>query len=117
MKKRLSRLECNRETRRVLNRHGVDLTYCQYSCCGTEVKLTGWLCKLDGTDFNGAQIEAVLQDFMRVLPGMMVMGHFENWNFTTDHITFLGEKRKYAPGTEKENEEMEKLEIGSTKAS
>jgi hypothetical protein len=32
---------------------------------------------------------------MRVLPGMMVMGHFENWNFTTDHITFLGEKRKY----------------------
>lgn len=94
MTKKLSRMESNKEARRVLNRHHVDLAYCQYSCCGMEVKLTGWLCKHDGSDFNGAQIEAIIFDFQRNLNGYTVNGDFDNWNFNSERITNLGEKGK-----------------------
>ena len=92
--KKLSRMECNKAARRILNRHMVDLAYCQYSCCGMEVKLTGWLCKPDGSDFNGPQIESIIHDFHRHLPGYLVFGSFENWNFNSERISYIGEKNK-----------------------
>lgn len=92
--KKLSRMESNKAARRILNRHMVDLAYCQYSCCGMEVKLTGWLCKPDGSDFSGPQIESIIHDFQRHLPGYMVLGTFENWNFNSERISYLGEKEK-----------------------
>ena len=89
--RKLSRLEANKEVRRVLNRHGVDLSYCQYSVAGMEIRLTGWLCKLDTSDFNGSQIESMIQEFMRLLPGFSIVGSLDNWSFSTDHISFLGD--------------------------
>lgn len=89
--RKLSRLEANKEVRRVLNRHGVDLSYCQYSVAGMEVRLTGWLCKLDTSDYNGSQIESMIQEFMRLLPGFTIVGSLDNWSFSTDHISYLGE--------------------------
>lgn len=57
-----------------------------------EVRLTGWLCRTNGSDYNGPQIEAMIQDFERQLPGYRVFGDLENWNFTSERITYIGEK-------------------------
>lgn len=90
--RKFSRMEANKEVRRVLNRHGADLSYAQYSVAGMDVRLTGWLCKTDTSDFNASQIETMIQEFQRYLPGYTVSGDFDNWNFSTDHITFLGDR-------------------------
>ena len=95
-------MECNKEARRILNRHQVDLAYTQYSCCGMEVKLTGWLCKTDGTDFIGPQIESIIHDFQRFLPGIMVFGDFDNWNFNSERISFIGDRHAHSAGEEME---------------
>ena len=66
--RKLTRLEANREVRRVLNRHSADLSYIQYSVAGTDIRLTGWLIKIDATDFTSNQIEVLIQEFQRKLP-------------------------------------------------
>lgn len=90
--KKLSRLESNKEARRVLNRNGVDLAYCQYSCVGMEIHLTGWLCKHDGSEFNGPQIQAMIHDFQKTLNGYSISGDFDNWHFNSERISYIGEK-------------------------
>jgi hypothetical protein len=102
MSQKMTRMESNKAARTVLNRHQVDLAYCQYSCCGMEVKLTGWLCKHDGTDFNGPQISAIIFDFQRYLTGFTISGDFDNWNFTSDRISFVGERDRKENGEEME---------------
>ncbi len=108
--KKLTRMECNKEARRVLNRHGVDLSYCHFTCYGCEVRLTGWLCKTDGTDFNGPQIEAIIIEFKRNLPGFMVFGDLDNWHFTSEHISFLGERAK-SSGSAEENQVTYEIDL------
>lgn len=88
--KKLSRLESNKEARRVLNRHGVDLSYCQYSCSGKEVRLTGSLIRYDGAQFRAQQIEGMIIDFQRLLPGYVIVGELDNWSFSSEHISFHG---------------------------
>jgi hypothetical protein len=100
MSRKLSRMEANKEVRRVLNRNGVDLTYTQYSVGGMDVRLTGWLCRTDGNDFSANKVETMIQEFQRVLPGYSVTGDFDNWSFTTDHITYLGTKEGEESGEE-----------------
>lgn len=90
--KKLSRLESNKETRRILNRNGVDLGYCQFSCYGTDVILTGWLCHTDESDFTGPQIEAMIYDFHRQLPGYTITGDLDNWSFNSERISYIGDK-------------------------
>jgi hypothetical protein len=92
--RKMSRLEANKDVRRILNRHGVDLSYTQYSVAGHDIRLTGWLCKTDGSDYNASQIEGMIQEFQRVLNGFSVSGDFDNWNFSTDHISQLGKEDK-----------------------
>ncbi|HLT23132.1 MAG TPA: hypothetical protein VKZ84_06805 [Bacteriovoracaceae bacterium] len=101
--KKLSRLESNKEARRVLNRHGVDLGYCQYSCSGKEVRLTGTLVRFDGTQFRAQQIEGMIYDFQRLLPGYVIVGELDNWSFSSEHISFHGSH-------ESEDEELEEEE-------
>ncbi|MBA2405571.1 MAG: hypothetical protein H0V66_12415 [Bdellovibrionales bacterium] len=102
MSKKLSRMEANKEARRVLNRHQVDLAYCQYSCCGMEVKLNGYLCKHDGSEFNAHQIEAIIYDFQRHLTGFTVWGDFDNWNFNSERISHVGERPQGNGGEEEQ---------------
>lgn len=85
-------MESNKEARRVLNRSGVDLTYCQFSCVGSEIHLMGWLCKHDGSEFNSAQIQAMIYDFQNSLKGFNINGNFDNWQFTSDSITPLAQE-------------------------
>ena len=90
--RKMSRMESNKEVRRVLNRNGVDLGYCQYSCVGTEIVLTGWLCKHDGSEFNGPQVQALIHDIGRYLQGFSIRGDLDNWSFTSEKISYVGEK-------------------------
>jgi len=107
MSRKLTRMECNKEARRALNRNGVDLSYCQFTCYGNEVRLTGWLCKTDGSDFTGPLIEAIIHDFKKCLPGFMIYGDFENWNFNSDRIQYVGERKQNADGEVLEQEVYE----------
>ncbi len=89
--KKTSRMESSKEVRRVLARHGADLSYCSYSCSGTEVRLTGSLIRLDGSNYNGHQVMSIIQDFTRHIHGCNVQGDMDNWSFSNDHISYLGE--------------------------
>jgi hypothetical protein len=90
--RKLSRLEASKEARRVLNKCGVDLTQCQYSVAGMDVRLTGSLKKYDSSEFSIHQVESLILEFQRLLPGFSVSGELDNWNFSTNHITRLSEK-------------------------
>lgn len=85
-----SRLENSKEVRRVMNRFGVDLTQCQYSVTGREIRITGRLLKTDGSDFGGPEVECLIQEFQSVLRGFFVRGEMENWIFSSDHIQSVG---------------------------
>jgi hypothetical protein len=101
---KMTRLECSKEVRRGLNRHGVDLGYCQYSASGNEVRLTGWLCKIDGAEFHGLEIESLIMDFQRKLPGFFINGDCDNWKFTSEHIQYLAERKPLSERTERNDE-------------
>jgi hypothetical protein len=105
--KRLSRMESSKEARRVLSRHCVDLSYCQYSCYGQEIRLTGSLIKTDGGDFNGPQVQAIIQEFQRKLPGAIICGELDNWRFSSDHIINLVNKGHRETYLEEEDHESE----------
>ena len=109
--RKLTRMESTKEARRVLNRHSVDLSYCQFSCYGHEVRLTGWLCRTDGLDFTGAQIEGIIYDFKKSLPGFLVAGDTDNWHFTSEHISFLGDRESRNTGGGGGDEEQTTYEI------
>ncbi|HXH30463.1 MAG TPA: hypothetical protein VNJ01_06605 [Bacteriovoracaceae bacterium] len=104
--KKMSRMECSKEVRRVLNRYHVDLSHCQYSVSGRDIRMTGWLFKTDGSDFNGQQLESMIQDFQQALSGFSVNGSLENWNFSSDHISAVS-KNKDKEESEQKVEEPE----------
>lgn len=97
--KKMTRMESSKEVRRVLNRHGVDLSYCQYSVAGYEIRLTGWLCKTDGSDFVAGQVEGMIQDFKKSLHGFYISGDLDNWTFTSEYISFIGDRDGRVTGT------------------
>lgn len=97
-------MESNKEARRVLNRHHVDLSYCHLFCSSRDVLLSGWLCKTDGTDFTGPQVYTLIEDFQRTLSGYSITGEFENWNFNTERITYLGERHHRSFGMDQDQE-------------
>jgi hypothetical protein len=86
-------MEANKEVRRILNRHLVDLSLSQYSVSGHEIRLTGWLVKNDTSDFNAKGIENLIEEFQRRLPNYFVAGDMDNWKFTITHITYLGDTK------------------------
>jgi hypothetical protein len=111
--KKVSRLEGNREVRRVLTRHHADMGLCQYSCSGYEVRLTGWLRRTDGSEYNIHQIEVIIQDFQRNLKGIYIQGNLDNWSFTNDHITNLSKSVGTVKGhSNSEDEEDDFGEVG-----
>lgn len=102
-------MEANKEVRRVLNKFHVDLTQCSYSAAGREIRLSGYLCKLDSSEFMSMHVEGMIQEFMRRLPGYHVNGDFDNWRFTSDHITHLKdeEQKEIYIASEEEEEDYE----------
>lgn len=109
--KKMTRLECSKEVRRVLNRNGVDLSYCQYSVAGYEIRLTGWLCKQDGSDFIPGQVEGLIYDFKRTLQGFYIAGDLDNWNFTSEYISYLGDRDAKATGLQDGEEQVWEIDL------
>ncbi len=89
MKVRPSRFEINKEIRHVLARHGVDPSLITFQTYGYEVSLQGILWHNDNSDFNGAQVEALIQDFNNTLPGYEIRGDTENWVFNNQSLQRL----------------------------
>ena len=110
--KKLSRMESNKEARRVLAKHAVDLSYCQYSCCGCEVMLSGSLYKNDGSDFTGPQIQAMIGDFQRFLAGFSIQGDFDNWKFNSESISFIGDRNDNNQEQEEITYAIDDYEVG-----
>lgn len=73
-----------------------------------EARLTGQLIRFDGSDFMAQQIESMIYEFQRILPGYVIVGDLDNWSFSSDHITFHGsneeeeEEDNYAEESESE---------------
>lgn len=109
--RKLSRLEANKEARRVLTKNGVNLSYAQYSVSGREIRLTGWLCHQDNSNFNAHEIEVIVQEFMRVLPGFLIAGDFENWKFSSDFITQLNTSSKANNNSKNDEEDAERYVV------
>ena len=55
--KKPSRLESNKDVRRILLRHRVDLTQLAFSCHGRTVSFSGDLMKDGGRDFSASEID------------------------------------------------------------
>ena len=91
--RKLSRMEANKEVRRILTRHLVDLSLAQYSVSGLEIRITGWLVKNDTSEFNAQGIENLIEEFQRRLPNYFISGDMDNWKFSITYITYLGDPR------------------------
>lgn len=109
--KKMTRMESSKEVRRVLNRHGVDLSYCQYSVAGYEIRLTGWLCKTDASDFVAGQVEGMIQDFKKSLHGFYISGDLDNWTFTSEYISFIGDRDGRVTGSGVGEEQIWEIDL------
>ena len=84
-------MEANKEVRRILIKHQIDLSLTQYSVCGYEIRITGWLIKNDNTEFTASGVENLIEEFQRRLPNYFISGDMDNWKFTITYITYLGD--------------------------
>ena len=96
--KNLSRLEANKEVRRIFVRHGIDTSKIQFSCQGRSLALAGGLYKESGQEVESSCVEIILQELFRI--GIKV-GNCElvNWDITESSISKKGPKvAPNAPG-------------------
>lgn len=116
--KKLSRMEASKEVRRILVKNSVDLSLAQYLVAGYEIRLSGWLIRIDQMDFTPKQVEIMIEEFQRRLPQYMLIGDMDNWNFTAAYITYLGDPRDQDDDQEKEtiilNSDLIDLDYGSS---
>lgn len=88
----MSRLEVNRDVRRILVRHGIDTTKLQFSCHSKSISLSGELFKEGGKDIDLSLLEALMKDFSRL--GVRIICELSNWSITDGAITKKGNKHK-----------------------
>lgn len=86
--KSISRLEANKEVRRVLVRHGIDTTKVHFSVAGRALLLTGALFRDGGHDVETKVIDTVMQELGRI--GVSVTCELDNWIISDGTITKKG---------------------------
>lgn len=86
---KISRLAANKIVKNILNRHYIESVSLSFSCSGSEVRLQGWLRKSNGDEFRLNQVEHLISDLIRKLPGYNIKGDLENWHFGNDFLTPL----------------------------
>ena len=96
-----SRLDTNREVRRIFVRHGVDTSKIHFSCQGKSLQLSGILLKEGGTDIESNIVEAISQELTRL--GVRIVCELENWSFMDGSIS-----KKASKQPEKLNEKAAK---------
>lgn len=92
MTKTRSRLELNRDLRRILARHRVDLVQLTYSCHGKNVTLTGRLVKEGKRDFTALELEHMSQEIYRLKIG--IISELENWTISSGSISKRNDKKE-----------------------
>jgi hypothetical protein len=104
MSKPKSRLELNRDLRRIFARHRVDFALLQFSCHGRNVTLSGSLMKEDKRDFTASELEQMTQEVFSLKIG--INSELDNWSISTGGISKCGnnkdekEKKKQQVNTE-----------------
>jgi hypothetical protein len=91
MMKKRSRLELNRDVRRIFARHRVDLSLLYYSCHGKNVTLSGILMKEGKRDFTALELDQMSQEIYRLKVG--IISELENWSISSASIIKRGEKK------------------------
>ena len=89
--KQMSRLEANKEVRRILVRHGIDTGKLQFSCNARSLSLSGELYKEGGKDLDLVTMEALLKDFSRL--GLRITSELSNWTISDGSITRKGKHK------------------------
>lgn len=84
MKVQISRYETNRNVKRVLARHAVDLNELQYSCSGKTVSLYGNLKKDPEGDFTPPKIETIVSEILDLPHVNSIHFVLDNWNIHFD---------------------------------
>jgi hypothetical protein len=80
-----SRYELNREVRRILVRHAVDLTELQFSCSRETVYLFGRLVRdTAATAFTPVEVEALAQEIYHLRQVRDVRFDLNNWNLVIE---------------------------------
>jgi hypothetical protein len=92
MKKAPSRLEVNKDIRRILVRHSVDTTKLQFTCSGKLITMTGGIYGEGGKELTLSNIDAIFKDITRM--GMRVYCELENWTITDGSISKKGGNNK-----------------------
>lgn len=85
VKQQQSRLEANREIRRVLVKNGVDTTKLHYSCHGRMISLSGGIYKEGGKDLPTSNIESIFAELTRM--GFHFNCDLDNWVITEGSIS------------------------------
>lgn len=89
--KSLSRLEANKEVRRIFVRHGIDTSKVQFSCQGKSLTLAGGLFKEGGQEVENSCVETIIQELSRI--GVHVSNcELANWDITDGSISRKGPK-------------------------
>ncbi len=89
--KQMSRLEANKEVRRVLVRHGIDTTKLQFTCNARSISLSGELFKEGGKELEMITMEALLKDLSRL--GMRIISELTNWVISEGTVTKKGKNK------------------------
>jgi hypothetical protein len=87
-----SRLEVNRDVRRILVRHGVDTTKLHFTCTGKTITMTGAIYKDGGQEIALQAVDAVFRDISRL--GYRVYCEFENWTVSDGAVMKKGQTKE-----------------------
>ncbi len=83
--KKPSRLESNKDVRRILLRHRVDLSQLAFSCHGRTVSFSGDLVKDGGRDFSASEIDMMVLEILGLNLG--VLSDLKNWDINGGTIS------------------------------
>jgi len=89
-------LEINRNIRRVLVRHWVDLGRLRMSCANGRICIRGVLLKIPGqgsTALAPANVDTIFQDLKRIQNVKWVSGELENWTDGTGSWLPVGQQK------------------------
>lgn len=94
IKKAPSRLEINKDIRRILVRHSVDTTKLHFTCAGKTITMTGGIYGDGGKELSHSNVDAVFKDIARL--GMRVYCELENYTVSDGSVMKKASKEEEA---------------------
>jgi hypothetical protein len=88
--KAMSRVDANREIRRIFARHRVSTSSLQFMCNGKNLLLTGSLLNDSGQELEQSVVDQVVQELSRT--GLRINSELDNWNISEGAVSKKGGK-------------------------